>query len=350
MTAAALTLMAVRPTTSDVPGGRAPKRPFDDTRFEAFYRATAPRLWSYIARMTGDSTAADDLLQKTYFHFIRTNPNVENEDHMRRYLFRAATNIALDHLRERKRERGRPAGTPPPSVEGHDDLRRDMMRVFSELKPRERSAGVARACGRGLARRDCCGARRRVEQRPSAALPCSQETRHAPHEARPRSGGRVVSEDCRHEHEVCRASMESKWTDGLRAHVSACETCAAAAGVARWMAEFAKVDVRPRALPDPAIVWLKAQLVRGNVIAQRATLPITYFQIGAYVTIAAAWAALLTWNWESLQQWVLSLSPSSFIAGASAGASPLPATFFLVMLVLSSATVLLALHTILAEE
>ena len=115
-------------------------KPMDEGRFETFYRAHAGSLWSYLYRLTGDSAAADDLLQKAFFRFLRSNPAVASEEHMRRWLFRAATNLALDHFRETKRERSREVEAPPQQqAEGRAVLRHDMMKVFGELKPRERA-------------------------------------------------------------------------------------------------------------------------------------------------------------------------------------------------------------------
>src|SRR5215210_9489758 len=99
-------------------------RPMDEGRFEVFYRRTAGSLWSYLFRMTGDEAVADDLLQKTFFRFLRANPVLASEEHQRRWLFRTATNLALDHFRETKRERSREAETPrAPLSEGRELLR-----------------------------------------------------------------------------------------------------------------------------------------------------------------------------------------------------------------------------------
>jgi len=141
MFAAAMTLPAqLLPdarTRSGKPG------PVDDARFEVFYRRTAGGLWSYLYRMTGDAAVADDLLQKSFFRFLRAKPALASEEHMRRWMFRTATNLALDHFRETKRERARFEDQPPaaaaPPTEARDLLRHDMMKTFSELKPRERA-------------------------------------------------------------------------------------------------------------------------------------------------------------------------------------------------------------------
>ena len=141
MSADAMMLPYVAAASDAGTGRKAPKTPMNEAKFEALYRSNAAGLWSYIHRLTNDASLADDLLQKTFFRFIRANPETESEEHTRRYLYRTATNLALDHFRETKREREIAAsmqsdtgtrGTAP-------DLRHDMTRVFSELKPRERA-------------------------------------------------------------------------------------------------------------------------------------------------------------------------------------------------------------------
>lgn len=130
-------LPATLPLERTAPSQRAP-RPMDEVRFEAFYRANAGSLWSYIYRLTGNPDVADDLLQKSFFRFLRANPQAANDDHLRRYLFRTATNLAFDHFRETKKERGREVTAAGVREHESADLRHDMMRVFAELKPQER--------------------------------------------------------------------------------------------------------------------------------------------------------------------------------------------------------------------
>ena len=118
--------------------GRAPKRPMDEAKFEAFYRKTARPVWSYIFRMTGDPSTADDLLQKTFFRFLRSNPAISDEDHLRHYVFKTATNLVFDHYREIKRHREAALEIRETSTV-QDELRHDMKRAFAELKPQERA-------------------------------------------------------------------------------------------------------------------------------------------------------------------------------------------------------------------
>lgn len=155
---------------------------------------------------------------------------------------------------------------------------------------------------------------------------------------------------CRLEADVIRAAEEGSWTDALRRHVAECADCEAASAVARWMSDFSRVDERKHILPDPTVLWLKAQIMRGATGVERASKPMTVAQIAAYLLVAAGWTGLLTWRWDALTRWFENLNPARALADSAAGAASLSATFFLCVLVLSSVTIVVAMHTILAEE
>ena len=118
----------------------------DEDTFRAFYDRTARGLLSYLIRVTGDRTLADDLLQETYYRFLRASATYENDAHRRNALFRIATNLARDTHRRR---RLRPwlatqesdlswiaAGGDPAS---RLEQGRDLDRALSRLKPRDRA-------------------------------------------------------------------------------------------------------------------------------------------------------------------------------------------------------------------
>jgi hypothetical protein len=151
---------------------------------------------------------------------------------------------------------------------------------------------------------------------------------------------------CRREADVLRAARDDRWTDNLRSHLAECEDCAMTASVAPWMTSFARVGDREHLLPDPSIVWLKAKLLQGTAEANRATRPLTIAQMVSYVIVAGGWAAVLTWKWEAIAKWMTGLTPAGMITNAAS----LSLSFFAVVFVLASMTVMLALHTILAEE
>jgi RNA polymerase sigma-70 factor (ECF subfamily) len=113
--------------------------------FRVFYDQTARPIWLYLARTTGDDRLADDLLQDTYYRFLRTRASFESDDHRRHYLFRIATNLVRDQWR-----RSRPsvvdldeasAVTAAEDVNvGDGALRRmELTRALDQLKPRERT-------------------------------------------------------------------------------------------------------------------------------------------------------------------------------------------------------------------
>src|SRR5215475_10829184 len=75
--------------------------PMDNDAFAAFYERTARPVWTYLARVSGNSTLADDLLQETYLRFLGASVP-DGELACRHYLFRIATNLLRDHWRCRK--------------------------------------------------------------------------------------------------------------------------------------------------------------------------------------------------------------------------------------------------------
>jgi RNA polymerase sigma-70 factor, ECF subfamily len=68
-------------------------------RFAAFYEHSARPLWAYLARVSGDPSLADDLMQESYVRFLCGDSPGDGEVESRRYLFRIATNLLRDHWR-----------------------------------------------------------------------------------------------------------------------------------------------------------------------------------------------------------------------------------------------------------
>jgi RNA polymerase sigma-70 factor (ECF subfamily) len=114
--------------------------------FRVFYEQTARQLWLYLARMTGDRRLADDLLQDTYYRFLRAGASFDSDDHRRHYLFRIATNLVRDHRRRPRVDGASLSGCDDttPSAPAGDPAERaarqiDLSRAMAQLKPRERS-------------------------------------------------------------------------------------------------------------------------------------------------------------------------------------------------------------------
>ena len=118
----------------------------DQDTFSGLYERTARSLWVFLWRRTGDSQLADDLLQETYYRFLRTPHLFESEAHRKNYLYRIATNLAHDTRRgyvshttmPAEDEPGHPASRPG-DLE-HSEQRADLGRAMALLKPRQRDA------------------------------------------------------------------------------------------------------------------------------------------------------------------------------------------------------------------
>jgi RNA polymerase sigma-70 factor (ECF subfamily) len=113
--------------------------PMDEQVFRRFYERTARPLRAYITRTSGSIELADDLLQETYFRYLRSGFEGNDENHRRNYLFRIATNLVCDHFRRRRPEtqelsedHGKACDERP------TDLRADMSSALATLSTRDR--------------------------------------------------------------------------------------------------------------------------------------------------------------------------------------------------------------------
>jgi len=88
----------------------------DQDTFRALYDRTAKPLWVYLFRRTNSAELADDLLQDTYYRFLRTREHVELTD---------------DHAS---------MVTTNADAAGQSVRRTDLARALSQLKPRQRDA------------------------------------------------------------------------------------------------------------------------------------------------------------------------------------------------------------------
>jgi RNA polymerase sigma-70 factor, ECF subfamily len=117
----------------------------DEDAFRLFYDRTARSIWAYLSRTTGDSRLADDLLQETYYRFLRAGGTYTDEAHRRHYLFRIAVNLVRDHYRRPRlgrllalEERHHPQSQSGAEAADRAASRIDLSRAMGRLKPRER--------------------------------------------------------------------------------------------------------------------------------------------------------------------------------------------------------------------
>jgi RNA polymerase sigma-70 factor (ECF subfamily) len=132
----------------------------DEEAFRALYDRTARALWAYLSRITGSPDLADDLLQETYYRFLRARVRYESDAHRRNSLFRIATNLVRDG--HRRSVRCRFVGIPDDDIRadvdvaGDTERRTDLGRAMAQLRPREREM-LWLAYAQGSNHRDIAG-------------------------------------------------------------------------------------------------------------------------------------------------------------------------------------------------
>ena len=111
----------------------------DQDSFRSLYERTARPLWVYLCRKTGSAEIADDLLQETYYRFLRVRTTFESDGHRKNYLFRIATNLANDNFRTGKDEQ-LPENYDAGAAAAQHPHGADVRNALAKLKPRERDA------------------------------------------------------------------------------------------------------------------------------------------------------------------------------------------------------------------
>lgn len=85
--------------------------------FEQFYRDTVPRLERFVARLAGSRAAAEEIVQETYYRFLRSKFTGSSDEERRRYLYRIALNLMKTQwARERRTVEMTPAEAVEPSA------------------------------------------------------------------------------------------------------------------------------------------------------------------------------------------------------------------------------------------
>jgi RNA polymerase sigma-70 factor, ECF subfamily len=116
------------------------RQPMDESAFRALYSEASPKLLAFIRRASGNATLADDILQETFYRFLRANPPAMEVAATKAYLYRIASALLADHWRQAKRERLWSLANPFRNQRVEiPELPGDAMSVFGSLKPQEQS-------------------------------------------------------------------------------------------------------------------------------------------------------------------------------------------------------------------
>jgi RNA polymerase sigma factor (sigma-70 family) len=107
--------------------------------FERFYLAHREEVLGYLRRLLG--ARAEDAWQETFLRALRAYGRLQHGRHLRAWVFRIATNVAMDELRAKKAQ---PVADPEPVAELRRDAFRELEHLTGALPPTERAAVVLR--------------------------------------------------------------------------------------------------------------------------------------------------------------------------------------------------------------
>jgi RNA polymerase sigma-70 factor, ECF subfamily len=110
----------------------------DHTDLAELYEREGPRLRAFVARLIGDSDAAEDLCQDAFLKALQGWSTRRMEGSARAWLYQIARHTAYDYLRQRVHLRTLPLETASVWVEHTSDAR-DLTVALAALPPRTRT-------------------------------------------------------------------------------------------------------------------------------------------------------------------------------------------------------------------
>ena len=236
----------------------APSLCMDEEAFHVLYGSVAPALQGYIRKTCSNASLAEDILQETFYRFLRADLPKMDAHQTKSYLFKIATSLLVDHWRRERREKlWKNLWHPPAVTQGGQGS--DVSQALSALKPAERAL-LWMAYVEGFDHGEIAAAMGLSEKSIRVLL-----FRARKNMARILGRRDVISWSdvmnrisCPHEETVSNAARTGCWDDSTRAHVRQCAHCREIAGIAEWMGNIARVDIRDAVLPGPERVYLKA--------------------------------------------------------------------------------------------
>ncbi len=104
--------------------------------FEQFYRDSLPRLERFVARLAGSRAAAEEIVQETYYRFLRSRFAGASDEERRRYLYRIALNLMKTQwARERRSVEAEPAAAMEPAAAANTEV----AAVLERMSARDRT-------------------------------------------------------------------------------------------------------------------------------------------------------------------------------------------------------------------
>jgi predicted anti-sigma-YlaC factor YlaD len=137
----------------------------------------------------------------------------------------------------------------------------------------------------------------------------------------------------------------------VAAHLAACPSCREQADATCWMRKLAAAPEPSHPLPDPGVIWWKAQLLRRWQAERVASAPIDRMHWVALVAGFASLVVFLVWQWKGLSTLVARAIPAGVAAMSTATPPSNPVVLALVLggTATVGAMVLAGLHRMLSR-
>ncbi len=107
---------------------------------------------------------------------------------------------------------------------------------------------------------------------------------------------------CSEESAVARAIRSGEWNESLEAHVRSCGTCRSVRQAAQWMQALAPAPQlgapEQTNLPDPQVLWLRAQISARQAAAERAHRILQSVEVVCAMVICAGLGIWLVRDWS----------------------------------------------------
>ncbi len=119
----------------------------DVTAFDRLYQLTRVDMARTLSHLVGNRTDVEDLLQETYLRLLSAVKGFRGESRFRTFLYRVCSNVALSHLRWKRRRPEEPMAEPPEIQASGQDPEREaarrqaarlVERALERLKPKKR--------------------------------------------------------------------------------------------------------------------------------------------------------------------------------------------------------------------
>jgi predicted anti-sigma-YlaC factor YlaD len=132
--------------------------------------------------------------------------------------------------------------------------------------------------------------------------------------------------DCAQLPDILSAAAEDRELPSpLAAHLASCPSCREQVDAVAFIRQLSDTPDAPHALPDPAVIWWKAQLLRRWQAERAATAPIERMHWVELAAGAASLVVFLIWQWRGLVALVSHAIPSGLeaLSGTPRDANPL---------------------------